>query len=41
MKEKSHYDGSTIRGFLKELAREIPTLPAGGCAEALVGAMVE
>ena len=38
MKEKCHYDRLTIRSFLKELARETPTLPAGGCAEALVGA---
>jgi len=38
MEEKTHYGQVTIRSFLNDLARDTPTLPAGGCAEALVGA---
>jgi formiminotetrahydrofolate cyclodeaminase len=37
--EKVSYGQKTIRGFLEELARGAPTLPAGGCAVALVGAI--
>lgn len=39
MVDKVIYGQETIKDFLEQLAREAPTLPAGGCAVALVGAL--
>jgi formiminotetrahydrofolate cyclodeaminase len=39
MVDKVIYGQDTINDFLEQLAREAPTLPAGGCAVALAGAL--
>jgi len=39
MKTMITYGQKTICSFLEELAGEVPTLPAGGCALALLGAL--
>jgi formiminotetrahydrofolate cyclodeaminase len=39
MLEKRPHGRKRIHDFLKELGKEVPPLPAGGCAAALAGAM--
>ncbi len=39
MVEKASYGQETIHNFLEKLARDVPTLPAGGCTVAMAGAL--